>query len=116
MNNVELENKITRVILEVGMVAHLKGYHYVREAIKITVLDKEVATSVTKILYPKVAQRFGTSTQKVERAIRTAIEFAWKWNQQGFQTYFGIKYWKSRPTNSEFIALVADKIRMEQKN
>ena len=101
------------------MPAHLRGYHYLREAILITGRDMEVASSVTKLLYPEVARHFKTTDQKVERAIRNAIEVSWtRGNTDTFEKMFGYSAasGKGRPTNSEYIARIADKIRLDFKS
>ncbi len=114
----ELENYITGIMLDIGVPAHLKGYHYMRDAILICGRDIEAVSSVTKLLYPTVAKHFKTTNQKVERAIRNAIEVSWsRGNTDTFEAMFGysIKSGKSRPTNSEYIARIADKIRLDIK-
>ena len=114
----ELERYITNVMLDIGVPAHLKGYHYMRDAIFLCGKDMEVVSSVTKLLYPTVAKHFKTTNQKVERAIRNAIEVSWtRGNTDTFEEMFGysIKSGKSRPTNSEYIARIADKIRLDIK-
>ena len=115
----ELERYITEIMLEIGVPAHLKGYHYLRDAILLSGRDMEVVSSVTKLLYPTVAKRFKTTDQKVERAIRNAIEVSWtRGNVETFEEMFGYSAssGKSRPTNSEYIARVADKIRLDIKS
>ncbi|MBO4980523.1 MAG: sporulation initiation factor Spo0A C-terminal domain-containing protein [Lachnospiraceae bacterium] len=114
----ELERYITEIMLDIGVPAHLKGYHYLRDAILLTGRDMEVVSSVTKLLYPTVAKRFKTTDQKVERAIRNAIEVSWtRGNTDTFEEMFGYSAasGKSRPTNSEYIARIADKIRLDYK-
>ena len=114
----ELERYITMIMLEIGVPAHLKGYHYLRDAILLTGRDMEIVSSVTKLLYPIVAKRFKTTDQKVERAIRNAIEVSWsRGNVKTFEEMFGysIASGKSRPTNSEYIARIADKVRLDYK-
>lgn len=116
MPDVELERYITKIMLDMGVPAHLKGYHYLREAIMISGKDMEAVSSVTKLLYPEVAKRFKTTEQKVERAIRNAIEVSWgRGNLQTFEELFGYSAdsGKSRPTNSEYIARIADKVRLD---
>lgn len=116
MPEVELERYITRIMLDVGVPAHLKGYHYLREAIMISGKDMETVSSVTKLLYPEIAKRFRTTEQKVERAIRNAIEVSWgRGNMETFEELFGYsaETGKNRPTNSEYIARIADKIRLD---
>ena len=114
----ELERYITDIMLDVGVPAHLKGYHYLRDAILLTGKDMEVVTSVTKLLYPTIARRFKTTDQKVERAIRNAIEVSWnRGNAETFEKMFGYSptSGRTRPTNSEYIARIADKIRLDIK-
>ncbi len=114
----ELERYITDIMLDIGVPAHLKGYHYLRDAILLSGRDMEVVSSVTKLLYPTIAKRFKTSSQKVERAIRNAIEVSWtRGNVETFEKLFGysIEQGKSRPTNSEYIARIADKICLDYK-
>ena len=113
-----LQRQVTAVIHEVGVPAHIKGYQYVREAIVIAVQDMEVINAVTKVLYPEVARRFSTTPSRVERAVRHAIEVAWdRGDLETLQRYFGytVSNTKGKPTNSEFIAMIADKIRLEGK-
>lgn len=114
----QLEKYITGLMIDMGVPAHLKGYHYLREAILISGRDTEVVTSVTKLLYPTIAKRFKTTEQKVERAIRNAIEVSWiRGNAETFEQLFGysVQQGKSRPTNSEYIARIADKVRTDIK-
>lgn len=116
MPEVELERYITKIMLEVGVPAHLKGYHYLREAIMISGKDMETVSSVTKLLYPEIAKRYRTTEQKVERAIRNAIEVSWgRGNMETFEELFGYSAdsGKNRPTNSEYIARIADKVRLD---
>ncbi|MCM1101293.1 MAG: sporulation initiation factor Spo0A C-terminal domain-containing protein [Clostridium sp.] len=114
----ELERYITDIMLDIGVPAHLKGYHYLRDAILLSGRDMEVVSSVTKLLYPAIAKRFKTTDQKVERAIRNAIEVSWnRGNVETFEKMFGysVLSGKSRPTNSEYIARIADKVRLDFK-
>ncbi len=114
----ELERYITDIMLDIGVPAHLKGYHYLREAILLSGRDMEVVSSVTKLLYPTIAKRFRTTDQKVERAIRNAIEVSWnRGNAETFEKLFGYsaESGRTRPTNSEYIARIADKIRLDIK-
>lgn len=114
----ELERYITDVMLDVGVPAHLKGYHYLREAILLSGRNMEVVSSVTKLLYPTIAKRFKTTEQKVERAIRNAIEVSWvRGNAETFEKMFGYsaRTGRARPTNSEYIARIADKVRLDIK-
>lgn len=114
----ELEKYITDIMLDIGVPAHLKGYHYLRDAILLSGRDMEVVSSVTKLLYPTVAKRFKTTNQKVERAIRNAIEVSWeRGNTETFERMFGYsaQEGRTRPTNSEYIARIADMIRLDIK-
>lgn len=116
MNN--LEEDVTNMIHEIGVPAHIKGYQYLREAIIMVVNDIEMINSITKILYPTIAKKFQTTPSRVERAIRHAIEVAWsRGKMDTIDELFGytIHNGKGKPTNSEFIALIADKIRLEYK-
>ncbi|MDE6016371.1 MAG: sporulation initiation factor Spo0A C-terminal domain-containing protein [Acetatifactor sp.] len=118
VNDYELEKYITAIMLDIGVPAHLKGYHYLRDAILLSGRDMEVVSSVTKLLYPAIAKRFKTTDQKVERAIRNAIEVSWtRGNAETFKKMFGysVLSGKSRPTNSEYIARIADKVRLDFK-
>ncbi len=113
-----LEIVITDIIHQIGVPAHIKGYHYLREAIIMAVNDIEIMNSVTKCLYPSVAKKHGTTSSRVERAIRHAIEVAWdRGDVDVLNSYFGytIHSSKGKPTNSEFIALIADKLRVNMK-
>ena len=113
-----LEELVTSIIHEVGVPAHIKGYQYVREAIMITVENMEVINSVTKVLYPEVAKRYHTTPSRVERAIRPAIEVAWdRGDLETLQKFFGytVSNAKGKPTNSEFIAMISDQIRLKLK-
>ena len=114
----ELERYITEIMLDIGVPAHLRGYHYLRDAILLSGRDMEVVSSVTKLLYPTIARHFRTTDQKVERAIRNAIEVSWnRGNVETFEKMFGysVLSGRTRPTNSEYIALIADKIRLDIK-
>ncbi|MBQ0038270.1 MAG: sporulation transcription factor Spo0A [Clostridiales bacterium] len=113
-----LEAMVTEVIHEIGVPAHIKGYQYLREAIMIAVEDMEVINAVTKVLYPEVAKRFSTTPSRVERAIRHAIEVAWdRGDLETLQDYFGytVNSAKGKPTNSEFIAMIADRLSLQRK-
>ena len=113
-----LKNRVTEIIHEIGVPAHIKGYQYLREAIMIAVDDMEVINAITKILYPAVAKRFSTTPSRVERAIRHAIEVAWdRGDLETLQKYFGytVSNSKGKPTNSEFVAMIADRLVLEQK-
>ena len=114
----ELERYITEIMLDVGVPAHLRGYHYLRDAILLSGRDMEVVSSVTKLLYPTIARHFRTTDQKVERAIRNAIEVSWnRGNVETFERMFGysVLSGRTRPTNSEYIARIADKVRLDIK-
>lgn len=114
----QLEAMVTAIIHEIGVPAHIKGYQYLREAIIITVGDMEVINAVTKVLYPEVAKRFSTTPSRVERAIRHAIEVAWdRGDVDTLNSYFGytIHNLRGKPTNSEFIAMIADKMRLDKR-
>lgn len=118
IQEVELEKRVTGIMLDMGVPAHLKGYNYLRQAIMISGRDMEAVGSITKLLYPAIAKTYRTTNQKVERAIRNAIEISWlRGNVQTFEELFGysVESGKTRPTNSEYIAKIADKIRMEIK-
>jgi two-component system response regulator (stage 0 sporulation protein A) len=113
-----LEEDITKLLHELGIPAHIKGYQYLRDAIIMTVEDQEMMSSVTKILYPAIAKRNQTTASRVERAIRHAIEVAWgRGKMETIDEVFGytISTAKGKPTNSEFIALISDKILLEYK-
>ncbi len=113
-----LESQVTAIIHEVGVPAHIKGYQYLREAIIIAVNDMDVINAVTKVLYPEVAKRFGTTPSRVERAIRHAIEVAWdRGDLETLQKYFGytVSNAKGKPTNSEFIAMIADRLQLARR-
>lgn len=114
----DLEADVTDIIHEIGVPAHIKGYQYLREAIMMSVNDIEMLNSITKILYPTIAKKFQTTPSRVERAIRHAIEVAWsRGKMDTIDELFGytINNGKGKPTNSEFIALIADKIRLEYR-
>lgn len=113
-----LESDVTNVIHEIGVPAHIKGYHYLRDAIMMSVNDAEMLNSITKQLYPTIAKRHKTTPSRVERAIRHAIEVAWsRGKMDTIDALFGytVHNGKGKPTNSEFVALIADKIRLEYK-
>ncbi|MCD7828992.1 MAG: sporulation transcription factor Spo0A [Clostridiales bacterium] len=113
-----METLVTSIIHEIGVPAHIKGYQYLREAILITIDNMEVINAVTKVLYPEVAKRYGTTASRVERAIRHAIEVAWdRGDIETLQKYFGytVSNSKGKPTNSEFIAMIADRLQLQQK-
>lgn len=115
---VDLEANITDIMHDIGVPAHIKGYLYLREAIMMVYLDIELLGSITKILYPDIAKKYNTTASRVERAIRHAIEVAWnRGNIDSITELFGytINVSKAKPTNSEFIAMVADKLRLEHR-
>ena len=110
---------MTSLIHEIGVPAHIKGYGYLRDAIILAVSDMEMLNSITKLLYPTIAKMHQTTPSRVERAIRHAIEVAWnRGKMDTIDSLFGytINTGKGKPTNSEFVALIADKIRLEYKN
>ncbi|MBS6366147.1 MAG: sporulation transcription factor Spo0A [Clostridiales bacterium] len=116
---INVEAMVTSIIHEIGVPAHIKGYQYLREAIIIAVGDMEVINAITKVLYPQVARTFSTTPSRVERAIRHAIEVAWdRGDLETLQRFFGytVSNTKGKPTNSEFIALIADKLQLQIKN
>lgn len=118
-NEENLEALVTNVIHEVGVPAHIKGYQYLREAIIMVVNNIDIINQITKQLYPDIAQKYGTTPSRVERAIRHAIEVAWGRGQtETVESIFGytISAAKGKPTNSEFIAMIADKLRLELKS
>ncbi len=111
------EKVIFGIMLDMGVPAHLKGYHFIRYAVGMTVDDMKVVGSVTKLLYPEIAKRYNTTDGKVERAIRNAIEIAWeRGNKRTFDRVFGYcpECGQGRPTNSEFIAAIADEVVLRQ--
>ncbi len=118
-SELDLEVMVTDIILQIGVPAHIKGYHYLRNSIILAVKDPEIINSITKILYPTVAKMNNTTSSRVERAIRHAIEVAWdRGDVDVLNSYFGytIHNLRGKPTNSEFIAMIADKIRLRLKN
>ena len=118
-NEANIEALVTSVIHEIGVPAHIKGYQYLREAIMIAVDDMDVINAITKVLYPQVAKAFSTTPSRVERAIRHAIEVAWdRGDLETLQKFFGytVSNTKGKPTNSEFIALIADKLQLQLKD
>lgn len=115
----DLENHVTNMLHEIGIPAHIKGYHYLRDAIMMAVEDMDVLNAITKILYPTVAKKYKTTSSRVERAIRHAIEVAWSRGKlDTLDELFGytVSNGKGKPTNSEFIALIADTIQLEYKH
>lgn len=113
-----LENDVTKMIREIGIPAHIKGYQYIREGIMMSVKDPEILNYITKYLYPTIAKKYHTTTSSVERAIRHAIEVAWNRGKlEAMEALFGysVNSGKGKPTNSEFVALIADKFRLEYR-
>lgn len=116
--NSHLESIVTEILHEIGVPAHIKGYQYLREAIILTVKDMDAINAVTKVLYPAVARKFSTTPSRVERAIRHAIEVAWdRGDLETLQKYFGytVSNIKGKPTNSECIAMIADRLTLEHR-
>ena len=116
--DIDMEAQVTKIIHQIGIPAHIKGYQYLRSAILMTIEDNEIINSVTKILYPSVAKKYATTTSRVERAIRHAIEVAWdRGDIDTLNSYFGytIQNNRGKPTNSEFIAMIADNLRLKYK-
>ncbi|MDE6132726.1 MAG: hypothetical protein K2G04_05060 [Oscillospiraceae bacterium] len=114
--NINLEILVTDVIHQIGIPAHIKGYHYLRKAIVISINDPEMLENITKILYPTVAEAFNTSPSRVERAIRHAIESAWNRGDVDVLNSifnYNIRVYKGKPTNSEFIAVITDNLRLK---
>lgn len=117
-DKIDMETQVTRIIHQIGVPAHIKGYQYLRTAILMTISDNDVINSDTKVLYPSVAKKYQTTTSRVERAIRHAIEVAWdRGDVDTLNSYFGYTIQNSRgkPTNSEFIAMIADNMRLKYK-
>ncbi len=115
---IDIETQVTKIIHQIGVPAHIKGYQYLRTAILMTIKDNDIINSVTKILYPSVAKKYSTTTSRVERAIRHAIEVAWdRGDIDTLNSYFGytIQNTRGKPTNSEFIAMIADNLRLKYK-
>jgi two-component system response regulator (stage 0 sporulation protein A) len=114
----DIETQVTKIIHQIGVPAHIKGYQYLRTAILMTIQDSDIINSVTKVLYPSVAKKYQTTTSRVERAIRHAIEVAWdRGDVDTLNSYFGytIQNNRGKPTNSEFIAMIADSLRLKYK-
>lgn len=114
----DIETQVTKIIHQIGVPAHIKGYQYLRTAILLTVNDSDIINSVTKVLYPSVAKKYQTTTSRVERAIRHAIEVAWdRGDVDTLNSYFGytVQNNRGKPTNSEFIAMIADNLRLKYK-
>ena len=119
VHDVDIEVVISDIMRQIGVPAHIKGYQYLRTAIKLSVSDTEMLSSVTKLLYPTVAKMYNTTPSRVERAIRHAIEVAWdRGDVDVLSSYFGytIQSQRGKPTNSEFIAMIADKLRLTLKS
>ena len=117
-SSADMEAQVTKIIHQIGVPAHIKGYQYLRTAILMTIDDSDIINSVTKVLYPSVAKKYQTTTSRVERAIRHAIEVAWdRGDVDTLNSYFGYTIQNSRgkPTNSEFIAMIADNLRLKYK-
>ncbi len=118
VTDTQLELMITDIIHQIGVPAHIKGYHYLREAIILSIKNSDIINSVTKLLYPTVAKKHSTTASRVERAIRHAIEVAWdRGDIDVLNSYFGytIQNERGKPTNSEFIAMISDKLRLKLK-
>lgn len=116
--NVDLQVTVSEIMHQIGVPAHIKGYQYLREAIVLSINDREMMNSVTKVLYPTVAKMYSTTSSRVERAIRHAIEVAWdRGDVDVLSSYFGytIQNTRGKPTNSEFIAMISDKLRLRMK-
>lgn len=114
----DVEAQVTKIIHQIGVPAHIKGYQYLRTAIIMAISDSEIINSVTKVLYPSVAKKYQTTTSRVERAIRHAIEVAWdRGDIDTLNSYFGytIEQGRGKPTNSEFIAMISDNLRLQYK-
>ncbi|HHX00471.1 MAG TPA: sporulation transcription factor Spo0A [Acholeplasmataceae bacterium] len=117
-NKTDLDTEITSILHEIGVPAHIRGYLYIREAITMVYYNIDILGNITKVLYPEVARKFNTTSSRVERAIRHAIEVAWvRGNIDAISDIFSytISYHKSKPTNSEFIAMIADRLRLIHK-
>lgn len=114
----DLESQVTEIIHRIGVPAHIKGYQYLRTAIMMTIEDNDLINAVTKVLYPAVAKKYQTTSSRVERAIRHAIEVAWdRGDIDTLNAFFGytIQNERGKPTNSEFIAMIADNMRLKNK-
>ena len=117
--NTNVEITVTEILHQIGVPAHIKGYHYLREAIIMSINTPEIINAVTKQLYPAVAKKYSTTSSRVERAVRHAIEVAWdRGDVEILNSYFGytIHTGRGKPTNSEFIAMISDKLRLQIKN
>lgn len=118
-NNKDLELQVTDILHEIGVPAHIKGYHYLRCSILMAIEYPHIINAITKELYPSVAKNYETTSSRVERAIRHAIEVAWdRGDVEVLNSYFGytIHNGRGKPTNSEFIAMISDRLRIEMKN
>ena len=118
ISNLNIEMKVTEILHQIGVPAHIKGYHYLRDSIMMSVDNPEMINAVTKELYPSVAMKYKTTSSRVERAIRHAIEVAWdRGDVEILNSYFGytIHNLRGKPTNSEFIAMISDKLRLQIK-
>lgn len=116
--DLDIEMRVTNIIHEIGVPAHIKGYQYLRESIIMTVNDMETINAITKVLYPTVAKKYKTTSSRVERAIRHAIEVAWdRGDVEVLNSFFGytVSNVKGKPTNSEFISMIADRIRLQRR-
>ena len=114
----DLDLTVTEILHQIGVPAHIKGYYYLRSSIKMVVEDQSILSAITKRLYPDVAKENGTTASRVERAIRHAIEVAWdRGDLETLQKYFGytVSNVKGKPTNSEFIAMIADRLQLQQR-
>lgn len=114
----KLEQEVSQLMIDMGIPVHLRGYHYMRTAAMMAVEDMKVVGSVTKLLYPEIARRYNTTNGKVERAIRNAIEISWeRGNRHTFENMFGycMESGQGRPTNSEYIAAIADAVFLHSK-
>ena len=117
-DGIDLDTEITTLLHDIGIPAHIRGYQYIREALNLVYNDIEILNSITKGLYPTIAIKFKTTASRVERAIRHAIEIAWvRGNIETITKIFSytISYNKAKPTNSEFIAMIADKLRLKHR-
>ncbi len=117
-SDIDIETKVTDIIHEIGVPAHIKGYQYLRAAIMVAIKDPEAINAITKVLYPSVAKAFDTTPSRVERAIRHAIEVAWdRGDLEILQSFFGytVSNIKGKPTNSEFVAMIADRLSLQLK-
>lgn len=117
-NNIDLDTEITTLLHEIGVPAHIRGYMFIREAITMVYNNIDILGNITKILYPEIARKYNTTASRVERAIRHAIEVAWvRGNVDSISEIFSytISYNKSKPTNSEFIAMIADRLRLQHR-